>query len=126
MVSGRSIGSGPACHLSAIFNPLCLILISPIKSVHHIAQKIFGRLLSNMLLEERFNNIEKVKDVKCPTIILHGMKDDLVDYEDSIEMIMKCFFKSEAHLFLLDKMTHNVFDYDTDLIKPLKYFFNFH
>ena len=51
MISGRSIGSGPACHLAATFKPCCLILISPIKSVTHIAQKMFGKLLSNMLLE---------------------------------------------------------------------------
>ena len=38
IISGRSIGSGPACHLAATVNPLCLILISPIKSVTHIAR----------------------------------------------------------------------------------------
>ena len=71
MISGRSIGSGPACHLAAMFNPRCLILISPIKSVNHIARKICGRL-ADILIEERFNNIEVVKNVKCPTVILHG------------------------------------------------------
>ena len=30
IVSGRSIGSGPACHLAAMYEPLCLVLISPI------------------------------------------------------------------------------------------------
>ena len=71
LISGRSIGSGPACHLAATFNPRCLILISPIKSVNHIARKICGRL-ADILIEERFNNIEVVKKVKCPTVILHG------------------------------------------------------
>jgi len=72
IICGRSIGSGPACHLAAKYNPLCLILISPIKSVTHIARQLCGRI-ADFLLEERFNNIEVVKGVKCPSVILHGM-----------------------------------------------------
>ena len=37
IISGRSIGSGPAIHLARKFNPSCLLLISPIKGVNHIA-----------------------------------------------------------------------------------------
>ena len=44
IVSGRSIGSGPACHLAANFDPRCLMLTSPIKSVNNIARKICGRI----------------------------------------------------------------------------------
>jgi hypothetical protein len=65
--------------LASIFNPLCLILISPIKSVNHIARKICGRL-ADILIEERFNNIEKVFQVKCASVILHGMADTMVPY----------------------------------------------
>jgi len=39
MISGRSIGSGPACHLASRFsNAMCLLLISPIKSVRDVAR----------------------------------------------------------------------------------------
>lgn len=38
LLCGRSIGSGPACHLASIFNPSCLFLISPIKSVKDVAR----------------------------------------------------------------------------------------
>lgn len=79
-----------------------------------------------MLLEERFDNIEKAKKIECPTCILHGMKDDLVDFEDSVELISKYFIKNKAHLFLRHGMTHNVFDYTKDVIQPLKFFFFFH
>ena len=90
MVSGRSIGSGPACHLASFYNPLSLILISPIKSVNAVARQLCGRF-TDMLLEERFNNFEIIKNVKCPSIILHGMKDTMVNHEDSIEMLMNGF-----------------------------------
>ena len=38
IISGRSIGSGPAIHLARKFNPGCLMLISPIKGVNYIAK----------------------------------------------------------------------------------------
>ena len=87
---------------------------------------MFGKLLSNMLLEERFDNLEKARKVECPTCILHGMRDDLVDYEDSMELISKHFVKNKAHLFLRHGMTHNVFDYNQDVINPLRHFFFHH
>lgn len=125
IVSGRSIGSGPACHLAAKFDPECLILISPIKSVNDVARLFCGRI-TDILIEERFNNVEKANNTKCPTIIMHGLKDEMVPYQDSIELMQKGFLKSQTHLFLRDKMTHNKFEYEFDLIRPLNYFFNYH
>ena len=125
IVSGRSIGSGPACHLAAKFDPECLILISPIKSVNDVA-RLFCARITVILIEERFNNVEKANNTKCPTIIMHGLKDEMVPYQDSIELMQKGFLKSQTHLFLRDKMTHNKFEYEFDLIRPLNYFFNYH
>lgn len=56
ILAGRSIGSGPACHLASVYTPLCLVLISPIKSVNDTARKICGPI-AHLLIEERFNNI---------------------------------------------------------------------
>lgn len=50
----------------------------------------------------------------------------MVPYEDSIELTMKGFVNSQAHLFLRDGMTHNRFMYDYDVIKPLEFFFAYH
>lgn len=42
---GRSIGSGPATHLAAKFNPGCLMLIAPIKSLKSVATNLVGNIL---------------------------------------------------------------------------------
>ena len=125
IVSGRSIGSGPACHLAAKFDPECLILISPIKSVNDVARLYCGRI-TDMLIEERFNNVAKAMQSTCPTIIMHGLEDKMVPHEDSIELMLKGFINAQTHLFLRDGMTHNKFDYEFDLIRPLNFFFNHH
>lgn len=125
ILSGRSIGSGPACHLASKNNPRCLILISPIKSVIGIAKKLCGKW-ADYLLEERFDNLKTANKIKCPTAILHGLQDMMVPSQDSIDLIMEGFIHTKAHLFLRKNMQHNKFDFETDLIRPMKYFFDFH
>jgi hypothetical protein len=80
IVSGRSIGSGPACHLASIFKPSCLMLISPIKSVKDVAKLKYGRIV-DFLIEERFDNFKAAQKVTCPTAIFHGVIDSMVPYE---------------------------------------------
>jgi len=124
-VSGRSIGSGPACHLAALYEPLCLMLISPIKSVVDIAKQKYGRL-AEMFVSEHFNNLEKAHRIKCPTFIIHGKQDNLVPFTDSIDMITNHFTNSMCHLFLRGKMIHNRFSHDEDVVKPMMYVCDFH
>lgn len=123
IIMGRSIGSGPACHLASKFlNARCLILISPIKSVKEVARQNYGRIV-DLLIEERFDNFEVAKKIKCPVLVYHGLKDTMVPYQHSIEMLIQGFIQSEAHMFLRQDMEHNKFDYINDIIRPMKYFF---
>jgi len=82
--------------------------------------------MADIVLEETFNNIKVVNEVMCPTIIMHGMEDKLVPYQDSIDLTMNGFKNSQTHLFLRDTMSHNRFEYGFDIIKPLEYFFSYH
>ena len=125
IISGRSIGSGPACHLASKFNPSSLLLISPIRSVKDVARLRYGRIV-DLLIEERFDNFTASKSVACPTLIFHGMMDSMVPYQQSIEMLLEGFVNARAHMFLRDQMEHNRFNYDSDIIKPLKYFLKTH
>ena len=125
IISGRSIGSGPACHLAAKHNPKCLLLISPIKSVIGIAKKLCGKW-ADYILEERFNNLESATRVRCPAVIFHGLLDKMVPHQDSIDLILEGFTHTKAHLFLRRSMQHNKFDFESDLIKPMRHFFDFH
>lgn len=79
LVQGRSIGSGPACHLAKMFKPSCLLLISPIKSVKDVARQKYGKLV-DLLIEERFDNYQTIKKVTCPAAIFHGTCDTMVPY----------------------------------------------
>ena len=80
IICGRSIGGGPACYLSSHYHPASLILISPATSLRGIVKDQFLGAFTQYLVAERFINSELIKKVVCPTFILHGMKDSLVNY----------------------------------------------
>ena len=69
----------PAIHLASKFKPRALMLVCPIKSVKSTANKLAGSLV-DYFLYERFNNIDQAKKVSCPTMIIHGMQDELVQF----------------------------------------------
>ena len=85
----------------------------------------YGRIV-DLLIEERFDNFEAAKNVKCPTVIFHGIKDSMVPFHHSLEMLNQGFTQCSAHMFLRDGMEHNKFDYINDIIKPLKFFLKHH
>ena len=91
IIMGRSIGSGPACYLASQFTKArALILISPIKSVKDVARQNYGRIV-DLLIEERFDNFQTAKSIKCPVLVYHGLKDTMVPYQHSIEMLIEGF-----------------------------------
>jgi abhydrolase domain-containing protein 17 len=65
IIFGRSIGSGPACHLASLRKAHCLILMSAFTSVKDAATDVFGYFspIARMLVSEMFDNIENIK--KC-------------------------------------------------------------
>ena len=79
---GRSIGSGPATHVASIRNPCSLLLMSPFKSIRDIVKEQAGSLLQ-YVITDRFRNIDSIKDVRCPTYIVHGQRDTLISFRHS-------------------------------------------
>ena len=119
IIFGRSMGSGPATHVSSKRKPGCLLLMSSFKSIRDIAQDQAGRYLK-YLIQDRFNNVEKIKKVTSPTFIVHGMKDQLIPFQHSKDLHDNC--AGPCSLILPTKMNHNDFDFCEDLITPFYHF----
>ena len=115
---GRSLGSGPATHIAANFNPGGLILMSPYTSIKSVATNKVGFL--SVLLAQQFDNLSKMHQVTCPTFIVHGEKDKLIPISHALALKDRCY----GPTFFLSppNMTHNDFDFYEDLIRPLMRF----
>lgn len=88
LIFGRSMGSGPAVHISSHFNPGALILMSPYTSIKDVVKNKVGFL--SFLVAEHFDNLKYMSEVKCPTFIVHGQKDTLIPYCHSQQLHEKC------------------------------------
>ena len=81
---GRSMGSGPACQLAVQYPSVsALVLLSPYTSLKQAVKTLLGTLAS-LIVRERFENIKLIERVRCPTLIIHGQKDDLIPESHAI------------------------------------------
>lgn len=72
---GQSVGSGPSCYLASRQPVAGLILHSPILSGVRVLTT--SRLLACC---DIFPNIERIKKVRCPVFVIHGLNDNEVGF----------------------------------------------
>ena len=74
IVDGFSIGSGPATELAATKPVGGLILEAPFLSAPRVVTRI------RLLPIDPFPNLKRIGNVKCPVLILHGTKDNVIPF----------------------------------------------
>lgn len=119
LLLGRSLGSGPATYVAARRNPGGLIMISPYTSIRKVVKDVAGSWLQ-YLVEDRFSNIDEIKFVTCPTLLIHGREDELIPYQHSIDLMCNC--QGLCYINLQEAMTHNNYSMVDDIVDPIKTF----
>ena len=71
---GRSLGTGPSLYLAAKHKVGGLILETPFLSAF---RSVTG---FTMLPWDRFRNVERTKDILCPSLVIHGTLDEVVPF----------------------------------------------
>jgi len=74
IVFGRSVGTGPAVHLAARRPVAALILESPFLSAARVLTRI------PILPFDKFPNYKEIHNVRCPVLIMHGEKDEVIPF----------------------------------------------
>jgi len=95
----------------------------PFRSLQDAAKAIMGWFLGSFLVD-RFDNSEMLRKVRAPVFIIHGQKDTLIPYQQSEALINSCEVSKGTFLVLPPEMTHNLFDIEDDLTRPLINFLN--
>ncbi len=76
---GTSLGSGPSCYIAEKYKKIGgLILECPLKSCINTVLGSSIAYLGNMINMDMFPNITRIKNVKCPVIMIHGEKDTTI------------------------------------------------
>ncbi|CAD6184928.1 unnamed protein product [Caenorhabditis auriculariae] len=83
---GQSIGTVPSVDLASRANVAALVLHSPLMSGMRVAFPGTQRTWCC----DAFPSIEKVPRVKCPTLVIHGTDDEVIDFSHGVSIYEKC------------------------------------
>ena len=80
IVDGFSVGSGPATELAATKPVGGLVLEAPFLSAPRVVTRI------RILPIDPFPNIQMIKNVKCPVLVIHGTDDSVIPHRHGKEL----------------------------------------
>jgi alpha-beta hydrolase superfamily lysophospholipase len=117
IIVGYSIGTGPATHLASTNNPRKLILQAPYYNMSDLARQ-YVKSIPAFMVSYKFATNECIQKVKCPIIIFHGNKDEVIYVGSSYKL--KELFKKGDNLIILDGQQHNGINENGVFQKELK------
>ena len=119
IIYGESLGTGVATHLSQKRKFAGIILETPFTSMIDAAKKFYPYIPVSLLLKDKFNNKDKIKNVTVPVLVMHGESDQIVPffmgkkiYEVANDPKYSYFTKHDNHMM----------EYDENLVKALNSF----
>jgi len=103
-VYGRSLGSAVATHVAAKHKVAGLILESPFTSARAMAARYY-KIFPRALVRIRLDNLARIKQIDCPTLIFHGNADLLVPIEMGKELAAAA--AGPVEFVMIDGSGHN-------------------
>lgn len=83
---GESLGGGMAIELARRHPPRAIILQSTFTSAVAVGKAGYPFLPVSLLMKDRYANIEKIGELECPILVIHGTDDTLVPVEFGREL----------------------------------------
>ena len=78
---GQSLGAAVATEIAVRQPELALILEAPFTSIRDMARIAAPWLPIGSLLRTKYDNLEKIKKVQAPIMVLHGDFDDVIPFD---------------------------------------------
>ncbi len=94
---GESLGTGIVIEIAQHDSYAAVILESPYTSILDMGKISFPYLPISLILKDKYNSIEKLKNIKTPTLVLHGKKDTLVPFRMGKEIFDNLNTKKRSH-----------------------------
>lgn len=113
---GRSLGSAVAVELAVKEKCRALILETPFTSIKEMGKKLYPYLPFTIFLRTKYNTLSKIGNIKVPTLIMHGDKDELVPIEQGKILFEKA--NEPKEFYTIPGAMHN----DTHIVGGEEYF----
>ena len=116
LLYGKSVGSGPSCYLAEKKVVGGLLLHSAFTSILRV---VFD--LKYTLPFDMFPNIDRMPNIHCPTLIIHGHMDEVVSIEHGVKLYKKAANKVKPY-FVPNGGHNNLEEYATEYFKRVNDF----
>ncbi len=104
VLQGQSLGSGVAVEMAKRGHGVRMVLISPFTSIPDVAAQLVPLLPVRWMVRDRFDNLNKAKELKLPVLIVHGTEDGLIPVTMG-QRLAEVF--PDASLMLIEGGQHN-------------------
>jgi fermentation-respiration switch protein FrsA (DUF1100 family) len=75
---GESIGSGVATQLARLRPVKALVMEATFTSIVDVGRQVWWCLPLNLIMVDQYRNLEHIKGVKVPLLIMHGARDNMI------------------------------------------------
>ena len=107
---GESLGTGVATEIAQSNNYAGLILETPFTSMIEAAKNFYPYIPVSLLLKDKYDNQNKIKNINTPVLVMHGEIDQIVPfrmgkkiYEIANQPKYSYFTKSDDHMMVYDE-----------------------
>jgi pimeloyl-ACP methyl ester carboxylesterase len=120
-VIGRSLGTGIATYIASTLKVKKMILVTPYDSILKMAQDKYPFYPIRYILEDQYNSIHRVENIKVPTLILLASHDETIPASYSYTLIDK-FNPTNLSVLTLENTGHNTIIHKEAYFNALKDF----
>jgi len=104
-VGGRSLGTGIATYVAAHREVSKLALITPYDSIVNVAQDRYPIYPVSFLLNDKYDSLARVKDIKAQTLIVIAEKDKVIPLENT-QRLIDAFDKKCLEVIIIKNRGH--------------------
>ncbi|MBA1419674.1 MAG: alpha/beta hydrolase [Epsilonproteobacteria bacterium] len=104
-VGGRSLGTGIATYVAAHREVTKLALITPYDSIVNVAQDRYRIYPVSFLLNDKYDSLARVKDIKAQTLIVIAEKDKVIPLENT-QRLIDAFDKKRLEVIIIKNRGH--------------------
>lgn len=105
IVFGKSLGGGVACEIAQDRRLRALILESTFTSLARAARKLFPFFPPGVPLGESYNSLSRLPRVRCPVMVIHGDRDELIPVGEGMDLYEAA--PEPKELYLVQGAGHN-------------------
>jgi len=119
IIYGESLGTGVAIEIAQNKKFAGIILESPFTSMIAAGKDKYPYLPVSFLLKDKYENDKKIKNIKSPILVMHGMVDNIVPFHMGNKIYN---LANEPKYSYFSKYDDHMMEFNENLLKALKEF----